>query len=134
MKKTGSAKSEKPAKQLNKKKNIFVGIGVSRKNNAHDAAKEAANAALKKLGGKKPTISYVFYAGDYDAYKLNEGLLEVLKGTEFVGGSTDRVFHNTDILDNAVLVVSLYSDYLHIGIASNDNVSQNPFEVAKKNH
>lgn len=113
-------------------KNISVGIGVSKKKNAIDAANEAAKMALKKLGGKKPTISYVFFAGEYDPYKLSEGLSKVLKGTDFIGGSTDRIFYNTDIIETGVLVLSIQSDYLHVGIASSDNVSKNPFEITRK--
>lgn len=113
-------------------KNISVGIGVSKADDASKAGKEAAKIALKALGTKKPTISYVFYAGEYDPYKLSEGVKGILKGTDFIGGSTDRVFYNTDILDKGVVVLSLQSDYLHVGIASEDNVSKDPFNIAKK--
>ncbi len=118
--------------KMDKEKNIYIGTGVSKTDDSFQAGKEAAEMALKGLDGKKPTISYIFFAGDYDPYKLNEGLKSVLDGTEYVGGSSDAVFFEDEIMRKGVVIASIYSNYLHVGIASNDNVSSGPYEVAKK--
>lgn len=108
-------------------KHISTAIAISTNKDPYNAAKEAAAKAIKSLG-RKPTISFVFYAGDYDPYKLNEGAYSVLKGTEFVGGSADYVFHNDKITKNGVMVVSIGSEFLHVGVASMENASKKPYE------
>lgn len=113
-------------------KNVYVGTGMSKKDDPYEAGKEAAEMAVNGLNGKKPTISYIFFAGNYDAYKLNDGLKSVLEGTEFVGGSADAVFFEDEVLRSGVVIASIYSNYLHIGIASSDSVSSDPYEIAKK--
>jgi hypothetical protein len=117
--------------KMDKEKNIYIGTGVSKIEDPFQAGKEAAEMALKGLNGKKPTISYIFFAGNYDPYKLNEGLMSVLNGTEFIGGSADAVFFDEDIIRNGVVIASIYSNYLHVGIASSDNVSSDPYEAAR---
>jgi len=113
-------------------KYVDVGVGFSENKDGFKAAKEAAAAAVKEFKGKPPTISYVFFSGDYDVEKLNKGLLDVLKGSEFIGGSTDAVYFNEKVSRNGVVVASIKSDYLHVGIASIDNVSSDPYGVARK--
>src|SRR3989338_7999784 len=114
------------------KQNLVVGIGCSKNKDGYVAACDAASQAIKQLGGKKPTISFVFYAGEYDPKVLNKGFLKVLGKTEFVGGSTDAVIYKTEIIPTGVVVCSWYSEYLHVGVASSDNVRKNPYEIAKK--
>ena len=113
-------------------KRIQVGIGLSKDKDGFTAAKTAAIEARNKLNGKTPTISFIYYVGEYDPTQINKGLLSVLKGTDFVGGSTDRVLYNEEIIDSGVLIVSLQSDFLHVSIASADNVSKDPYGIAKK--
>jgi hypothetical protein len=113
-------------------KNVFVGVGFSKDDDSFKAGKEAAEVALKKCGNK-PVISFVFYVGKYDAYKLNDGIKSILDGTEFVGGSTDAVAYEDQVVNKGVLVVSMYSNYLHVGVASADNISSDPYGVSKKN-
>lgn len=119
-------------KEKKGEKKLNVGIGFSASDNSYTAAREAADKALKELGGKEPTISFIYYAGNYDPTELSKGLKETLKDSEFVGGSTDRVFYNQEIIDHGILIASLQSDFLHVGVASNDNASKDPYEVAKK--
>ncbi len=113
-------------------KNILVGSGFSTSKDSYKAGVQAAEMALKGLTGKRPTISYIFFTGDYDPNKISEGLKTILKDTEFIGGSADAVFHNEKVLLEGVVVASLYSEYLHVGVASIDNVSKDPQGVAKK--
>jgi hypothetical protein len=112
-------------------KNINVSVGVSTKTDPYAAGVEAATASLKGLP-KTPTISYVFYAGEYDPYQLSKGLSAVLPKSEYVGGSADSVFFNDQIYSTGVVVVSVQSDYLHVGVASADNVSKAPRKLAKE--
>ena len=111
---------------------LLIGTGMSTKDSAFEAAKEAAENALKELNGKKPTISYAFFSGDYDPYKLSEGLQSILKGTEFVGGLGDRVIFGNQVIEKGIVVASIQSDFLHVGVASKENVSADPYEIAKK--
>jgi hypothetical protein len=114
------------------KNNIVTGIGHSTASDSYKAAKEAATAAIKGLKGRKPTISFVFFAGDYDPKEINRAFSEVYKGTEFVGGSTDAVIHESKILTKGVVACSISSDYLHVGVASADNVTADPRGIGKK--
>ena len=106
---------------------ITTGVGFSKEEDSYKAAKEAATTAMKGLGGKAPKLSLVFYAGKkYKPEQINKALTEVFKGTEFIGGSTDAVIHKDNIYPEGIVIASLYSDYLHFGVASVDNVSKNP--------
>lgn len=115
-----------------KKSYLLYGVGLSTNKDSYKAGVEAAKKALNKLDKKKPKISYVFFSGDYDPYLLSRGLKEVLNSSEFVGGSADSVFFNNILTKKGALVVSLYSDYLNVGVASYENASKNPKEIAKK--
>ena len=108
------------------------GSGFSKNPDPYEAAKEASKNALKEINNEMPTLSYVFFSGDYDPYKLTEGLKEILKDTEFIGGLGDRVIYNNEVIEKGVVVASIKSNFLHVGIASADNVSENSFEAAKK--
>ncbi|HLD88936.1 MAG TPA: FIST N-terminal domain-containing protein [Candidatus Nanoarchaeia archaeon] len=113
-------------------KNLLVGVGLSTKKDSSEATKEALDKALKSLNNKKPTITYVFFTDKHDAYKVNDTLKNNLKNLEFVGGSCDTVYLNDEVTNEGVLVVSLYSEYMHVGVSSVDNASKNPYDAAKK--
>ncbi|MBW3004055.1 hypothetical protein KY337_05825, partial [Candidatus Woesearchaeota archaeon] len=113
-------------------KNIITGVGFSKDEDPYKAAKKASRDAIKNLKGKKPNLSLIFYSGEYDPKKLNKGVLEVLKGTEFVGGSTDAVIFKDKLFPKGVVVASIYSEYMHFGVASVDNISKNPYKLAQK--
>ena len=115
-----------------KEGSLVSGGGMSDNADAYTAAKEASQQALAKLKGKKPTISYVFFSGDYDPYELTRGLKEVLGDTEYVGGLGDSVIYDDKILEKGVVVSCVQSDFLHIGVASADGFSDDAFEAARK--
>ena len=113
---------------------VTVGVGFSQNEDPYTAASEAARQSLKQLKGKPPSLSLVFHAGKpYEAYDpLNKGLVEVFNGHEFVGGSTDGVVYNGKIYPQGIVVASFYSDYVHFGVASVDNVSRDPKKLARE--
>ena len=113
---------------------ITVGVGFSQDNDPYTAASEAVLLALRQLKGKIPSLSLVFFAGKpYEDYvPLNKALIENLGGTEFVGGSTDGVIYEGKIYPQGVVVASFYSDYVHFGVSSVDNVSKAPKKIAKE--
>lgn len=116
-------------------KNIFYGTGFSKSLDSFKAAKEAASGALNNLNSqvkKKPTISFIFFAGDYDIKDLARGLESVLGGTEYIGGSADAVFYKEKVNLKGIVVLSIQSNYLNVGVASSDDVSSNPYQVSKK--
>jgi len=115
-----------------KEGSFLSGTGMSKNNNSYAAAKDAAQQSIKGLNGKKPTLSYVFFSGDHDPYELTRGLKEVLGDSEFVGGLGDRVIYEDQVIEKGVVVASIQSDFMHVGIASADNTSENSFETAKK--
>ena len=119
-------------KKLKLKKQILAGIGLSNAKDAYTAGKEAAVKSLKELGNKKPSLSFVFFAGDYNPYKLSDGLKSVFQNSEFIGGSTDGLIYDGVPVHEGVLAVSIYSDYLHFGIASSDNISKDPKGIAEE--
>ena len=113
---------------------ITVGVGFSQDNDPYTAASEAVLLALRQLKGKTPSLSLVFFAGKpYEDYvPLNKALVEHLGGTEFVGGSTDGVIYEGKIYPQGVVVASFFSDYVHFGVSSVDNVSKAPKKIAKE--
>lgn len=111
---------------------VIAGVGCSKDKDAYKAAAAAAKTAVAGLKGRRPTFSLVFYAGPYDPKALNQAFLDVLDGTEFVGGSTDAVIYKTEVIPHGVVVCSVASDYLHVGIASANNVRKDPYGMAKK--
>ncbi len=116
-------------------KNVFYGAGFSENSDSFTAAKEAASTALDNLVKnckKKPTITYIFFSGNYDVNELSKGLKSILDGTEFIGGSADAVFYKEKTYLKGIVVLSIQSDYLNIGVASSDNVSSDPYKIAKK--
>lgn len=113
------------------KTSITTGLGFSKGDDSYKAAKEAATTALKEMKGKAPKLSLVFYAGaKYKPEQINKALVEVFKGTEFIGGSTDAVIYRDTIYPEGIVVASIYSDYLHFGVASVDNISKSPKKLA----
>ncbi|MEM4255526.1 MAG: FIST N-terminal domain-containing protein [Candidatus Norongarragalinales archaeon] len=112
--------------------NVLVGNGFSANGDPKKAAREAGKKALRGLKGKKPTISYVFFAGDYDPQKISDGLKETLGKTEFIGGTADAVFFEDKIERTGVVVASVYSEYLHVGISSIEGISKDPKGLSKK--
>lgn len=111
---------------------VDVGVSYSGLDDSYVAAKEAAEAALTQLKGKKPILTFVFFSGEHDVERLNEGLLEILDGTEFIGGSTDAVIFKDKIYPHGIVVASIYSDYMHVGIASIDGIASNTAKKAGK--
>src|SRR3989344_3239707 len=113
---------------------MLTGMGFSQEKDSYKAAKKAAQTALAGLKGKVPKLSLVFYAGkNYETPEpINKALLEVFKRTEFVGDSTDAVVYDSNLYPEGIVVASLYSDYIHFGAASINNVSRNPKELAKE--
>ena len=111
---------------------IQSGVGLSLKEDGYEATREAAQKAIAGLGKKTPALSLVFYAGEYDPTAINRALKEVFKGTEFVGGSTDAVIYGGALYAKGIVITSLYSDYVHFGVSSVDNISKSPREIARK--
>ena len=113
---------------------ITVGVGFSQNNDSYLAASEASEKALKQLKGKQPSLSLVFWAGKpYEDYiPVNKALMEHLSGTEFVGGSTDGVVYDGQIYPTGLVVASFYSEYVHFGVSSVEDVSRDPKKLAKE--
>ncbi len=112
--------------------NLLVGRGMSQKDDSYMAAKEAAEKSLQELNGKKPVISMAFYVGDYDAQQLNKALTEVFNDTEFIGGSADALAFDDKLLNKGIIVTSLFSEFLEVGIGSQENISKDPYSQTKK--
>src|SRR3989344_4657386 len=113
---------------------ITVGVGFSQNNDSYLAAAEASEKALKQLKGIQPSLSLVFWAGKpYEDYiPVNKALMEHLSGTEFVGGSTDGVVYDGQIYPTGLVVASFYSEYVHFGVSSVEDVSRDPKKLAKE--
>jgi hypothetical protein len=112
-------------------KNLMqTGVGFSKNTDSYKATTEAAEKALKELKGKAPDLTLIFYAGNYNPKEINKVLMEKFKGTEFIGGSTDAVIYKDGMYPEGIVITSFYSNYLHFGVSSVDNISKNPKKLA----
>jgi hypothetical protein len=114
------------------KKNLYVGIGVSKNKDAYKAAKEAAEKSIKGFN-KEQNFSIVYTNADYDQNEIARGVNEVL-GKNWVGASADKQFNSefSYSKDIVVSVLSIQSDYMHFGIGVAKNYRKNPVKSAKK--
>ncbi|MBI4232463.1 FIST C-terminal domain-containing protein [Candidatus Peregrinibacteria bacterium] len=112
-------------------KKIRVGIGTSQDKDHYDAAKKAAQMAIKECGGK-PTFSLVYVDSRYDPKKVLKGINEVL-GTQWVGCSVDTLLNTgAGFMDSGISVVCIASDYLHFSAAVAENYRNNPTKAGEE--
>ena len=109
---------------------IQTGVGFSKEKDSYKAAKQAAKSALKQIKARAPSLTLVFYAGNYNPKQINKALIEEFKGTEFIGGSTDAVIYKNEMYPQGIVITSIYSNYLHFGVSSVDKISRNPKKLA----
>lgn len=119
-------------KEGHNEKRLFVGRGLSQNKDSYLAAKEATQNALKELKGKKPTISFVYYVGDYLPDQINKALKENFKDSDYVGGTADALAFDDKLINQGIIVTCLFSEFLEIGIGSQENISKDPYNQTKK--
>ena len=115
-----------------KEKNINVGTCVSSKESGVDAAKEAAEVAVKECG-MQPDFSIVYVDSRYNPDEICGGINSIL-GTNWVGCSTDRQFSDkmTIAKEKTVMVMSIKSNYLHFGVGAVENYRKDPKAAGQK--
>jgi hypothetical protein len=113
-------------------KNFSIGIGSSNNKNPYQAAKLAADEAVK-LCGKVPVFSIVHTNADFDQKEILKGINEVL-GTKWIGCSVDKQILSSApySVDTVVSVVSIYTKYMHFGVGVSDNYRKNPEKSGKE--
>lgn len=109
-----------------------MSVGFSKVDDSYSATKEAIGQALNGFGSKRSGLIMIYYAGEYDPHAINRAMKESFPETEYIGGSTDAVIYKAEAYPNGIVVACMYSDYLHFGVASVDNISKDPYEIAQK--
>jgi hypothetical protein len=99
---------------------------VSAKQDAFDAGKEAALAAVAKLS-MKPIMLWVFGAITYDQQKLLDGVAAAAPGVPVVGCTTDGEISSQGLSINSVVVMALASDAIRCQTAWVENLSNDSY-------
>jgi len=122
-------------------KNVFAGVGISKKDDPFEAGKEAVYNAIedmKKLGGNKPTFGIVFCSGgkygknDKKMQKLVDGANSILKDTPWVGCTTAGEISNFGFTTESCVALVLESEYINFGIGVGENTNEKPKEAGRR--
>jgi len=121
-------------------KNLFVGTGISKADDAFTAGKEAVEMAvnnMKKQGGKKPTFGLIFCSGgkygknDKTLQKLVDGAHSVFGNTPWLGCTTAGELSNYGFTENSCVAMAVESEYISVGIGIGDNTNEKPKQAGK---
>ncbi len=108
-------------------KYINIGLGSSNKDDGYEAAKDAAQQAIKDKA-EKPTMTIVYADSKYDAEKIAKGINEVI-GTNWIGTSTDTQFTNLrGYYVGELTVLCIFSQHLHFGVGYVENYKKKPVQ------
>lgn len=116
------------------KKNIFVGTGISSKDDPAEAGKEAVEMAIQKAG-KPPEFGIVFCAGKYgkdeqSIKKFVESANSAFKTSnpecKWVGCTTTGELSNFGLSKGSVVVMVLNSQFVHFGVGYASYNQKNP--------
>jgi methyl-accepting chemotaxis protein len=88
----------------------LVGTGMSSRVEPRKAAEEAARAALRRLGGAKPSFGFVFASPDIDLATAVGEVKRVADYAEILGSTTAGEFTEAGRTDNGVVVMLVAAD------------------------
>jgi hypothetical protein len=113
---------------------IRAGIGQSSSRDATVAGREAACAALAKLGGDEPALVIVYAALHYAAPDLLRSVRSVTAGTPLVGATTSGYFAGGDFSPpgEGVAVLALTHGDYRFGIAAAEDIDQDMHGVGQR--
>ena len=104
---------------------IRAGVGYSRNlDNAREAGKEAATAALGALGGEPPAVVIVFCTPRYDLPQLIAGIRSVTGAARLIGGTgAGEIVQGTHLgFGGGVGILAITAGAYRFGLASAANI------------
>ena len=102
---------------------IEAASGSSMINNAYEAGKDAAQAAISKLS-RKPDMLWVFAAIRYDQQTLLNGIVSVAGGALIIGCTTDGEISTAGLSLNSVVVLAWASNNIRLHTAQMEQISK----------
>lgn len=93
------------------------------------AGKEAANQAIKKLGGQPASILFAFSSVKYDQKEVLKGLREAAPKALLVGGSAAGEITSWSTVFDGVNVLAVSSDSVKFVSGVGKNVAKNSFKA-----
>lgn len=89
---------------------ISVGVGLSKHDDSRRAGVEAANAALKQMGGGSADFCMVFGDVRYDQQQILDGVVSAVGSIPMIGGSGAGQIGNEGPVQDGVSVMTLRSE------------------------
>jgi len=110
-----------------------AGVGVSRnKKDSYRGGQEAAQAALKELGGEKPNYVLLFTTDEFDQEKTLAGVRSITGNAELAGCSTGGVITKEGLSQDSLAVALLKSDEITFISAVGDKISLDAKAAGRK--
>jgi hypothetical protein len=106
---------------------IVAANGISRKNDAFEAGKEAASRAISGLT-EQPDILWVFGAGFYDQELLLRGITAISGEVPLIGCSTDGEISPDGLSSASVTVMALAADTVTFHTVLTQQLSHDSFQ------
>ncbi len=125
-------------------KNVFVGIGTSKNDDAFAAGKEAAEAAVEKMkkeGGDDPNFGLVFCSGgkygkdDRTIKKFVDGVHSVLSkydNCKWIGCTTAGEITPDGVMHSSATVTVLSSKFMKFGVGVGKDLNKEAFKSGKE--
>jgi hypothetical protein len=110
------------------------GIGMSTADEAAEAGRAAATAAVMELGGEATALIVVYASPSYDLPALLASIRKVTGQTHLVGATTGGHFANGTVhpVGQGVAVLALTAGPYHFGVASVSGISDDLDETGRR--
>ena len=126
---------KKIIEKLSKKKNIFVGTGISEKDDPAEAGREAIEMAMKNSKAEKPDFALVFASakahGTKEKMQIVTNTVETyLRGlnpnVNWLGASSKKEISNYGYTEGTVVAMVISSQYIHFGVGVGKGAAKTP--------
>ncbi|RJQ17146.1 hypothetical protein C4573_03775 [Candidatus Woesearchaeota archaeon] len=128
-------------KLMKGKKNIFIGTGISYKDNPAEAGKEAVEMALKNSQSQKPEFVIIFASAkkygteekmNLLAKAVDTYLTSINQNIKWVGASSKKEISNYGYTEGSVVAMVINSPYVHFGVGVGQNVTKNSLKAGEQ--
>lgn len=110
---------------------ILAGSGSSNLDDAYEAGRHAAAAAVAPLHGRTAGLALVFTTDDYDQAAVLRGCRAITGSTGLIGCCTGGLITRQGILSAGVAVLALAGDDLEVTLAMEPGLSARPALAAE---